>query len=84
VDVKKYRSKPVDAVKFDGSNGPLIAEWVKSNGQSALYNGDRIYITTPDGSKIGMRGDYIVRGVLGDFYPYPEDIFKAKYEEIAE
>ena len=31
-----------------------------------------------------MRGDWIVKGVKGEFYPVKPDIFKQTYELVAE
>jgi hypothetical protein len=86
VDVKEYRSKPIKAVLFDGSNGSDIVEWVRDAQGSTLgapiLSPSRIYISTPDGAQIGQIGDYIVQGVFGEFTAYPADQFTAKYDEI--
>lgn len=43
---------------------------------------DRILIDTLEGQMIANRGDWIIRGVKGEFYPCKPDIFEATYEEV--
>ena len=46
---------------------------------------DYIEITIPtlEGDHIAKHGDYIIKGVNGEFYPCKPDIFEATYEEVA-
>lgn len=37
-------------------------------------------ITTLEGAMEAMPGDYIIKGVKGEFYPCKPDIFAATYE----
>ena len=39
-------------------------------------------IPTLEGNHIAKHGDYIIKGVQGEFYPCKPDIFKAIYEEV--
>ena len=41
-----------------------------------------IYIPTLEGSMFGSPGDWIIRGVQGEFYPCKPDIFAATYEAV--
>ena len=92
----KFRKRPVvvDAMQWDGSAlgaGPVI-DWILANGGTATYHerlmdGDIIAhpdpflrITTLEGRMIGIGGDWIIRGVQGEFYPCKPDIFAATYE----
>ena len=45
---------------------------------------DYIEITIPtlEGSHIAKHGDWIIKGVKGEFYPCKPDIFAATYEEV--
>lgn len=43
---------------------------------------DRFLIMTLEGSMIVMDGDYIIKGVNGEFYPCKPDIFKKTYDII--
>lgn len=43
------------------------------------------YIGTPSGGEARVSvGDYIIKGVNGEFYPCKPDIFEKTYEEVAE
>lgn len=43
-----------------------------------------MYIKTLEGVYIARVGDYIVKGVHGEFYPCKPDIFEETYEEVPE
>jgi hypothetical protein len=45
---------------------------------------DRIglLIKTPEGTMLATEGDWIIKGVKGEFYPCKPDIFAATYEEV--
>lgn len=85
--MKKYRKKPVvvDAVQFTDENSfYLIVEWI---GEENLADGtspdeETIEIITLEGNHIARIGDWIIRGIKGEFYPCKPDIFEATYEEV--
>lgn len=82
----RYRKKPVviDAIQFDGSNGSAIAAFF---GQT-FHNADRgdrtsvLAIPTLEGVMTASAGDWIIKGVKGEFYPCKPDIFAATYEAV--
>ena len=39
-----------------------------------------LFIPTPEGVTIGSDGDYVIRGVAGEFYACKPDIFALTYE----
>lgn len=41
-----------------------------------------IYVPTLEGSLFAAPGDYIIRGVQGEFYPCKPDVFAATYEPV--
>jgi hypothetical protein len=43
-----------------------------------------ILIPTLEGLMIGREGDWIIRGVKGEFYPCKADIFEATYDPVTE
>ena len=45
---------------------------------------NEFYITTLEGDHIVSLGDWIIKGVKGEFYPCKPDIFKQTYEEVCE
>lgn len=78
----KYRKKPViiEAMQYTGDN---IAEILKWAGRQA-YIHDALYIKTLEGDLRADVGDYIIKGVRGEFYPCKPDIFTQTYELVEE
>ena len=79
----KYRKKPVviEAIRFIGSNYEEIREFI---GQNTLCSDSSIVIPTLEGLMIATEGDYIIKGVQGEYYPCKPDIFKETYEKVEE
>lgn len=83
----KVRKKPVEveAMQFTRGNGAAVWEWADSK---PMYDpqgnvcGLRIY--TLEGNMKADFGDWVIRGVKGEFYPCKPDIFEATYEVIGE
>ena len=80
--VKKYRKKPVviEAVQYavDASNKVEVLAFCGGSNPIA----DDIDISTIEGRMRARRGDYIIKGVAGEFYPCKPDIFDATYEPV--
>lgn len=89
--VKKYRKKPVviEAMQYnDNSQFDELQDFV---GESLLIDmktksidDTGIKIETLEGSLAICKGDYIIKGIKGEFYPCKPDIFAATYEEVKE
>jgi hypothetical protein len=89
----RYRKKPVviEAMQFTTNNeaggAPTmdrIVLWA-NQGQPemrAWHNGTDIFIPTLEGEMRAVVGDWIIRGVQGEFYPCKPDIFEATYEPV--
>lgn len=77
----KYTKKPItiDAVRMDVDNMDEILAFV-GNAFGFDDNGIPI-IRTLEGPMYVSYGDYIIKGVQGEFYPCKSDIFKATYTE---
>lgn len=41
-----------------------------------------VHIETLEGTMVAREGDWIIRGVKGEFYPCKPDIFAATYEPV--
>jgi len=82
--IEKYRKKPViiEAVEYTGYNYPSIKAWI-SNGQNMWHHGDFIIPTLEGDMRVAV-GDYVIRGVNGEFYPCKPDIFEKTYERVEE
>ena len=79
----KYKKKPVviEAIRFIGSNYEEIREFI---GENALCSDLSIVIPTLEGDMVAQKGDYIIKGVQGEFYPCKPDIFTETYEVVSE
>ena len=81
----RYRKKPVviEARRFTHDNGEEIAEWCGGTPiRDPLRRVDFIEIPTLEGRMTARAGDYIIKGVHGEFYPCKPDIFEATYEPV--
>lgn len=92
-DVQRYRKLPVviEAMQWDGESGsasPIIS-WICSQGGSVPvsgWDGGGAYvfkIGTLEGPHDVTPGDWIIRGVAGEFYPCKPEIFAATYELVS-
>lgn len=85
----------IEAMRYDGTaaGATPVIDWVLSNGGTARYTCAQpdsgpckpgkphtVAIDTLEGSMHAGPGDYIIRGVQGEFYPCKPDIFAATYE----
>ena len=77
-----YRKKPVvvHAMQFTGTNRDEIAAFV-GDGYDIDADGGFV-IRTLEGNMTANPGDYVIKGVQGEFYPCKEDIFHATYEGV--
>ena len=83
----KYRKKPVvvEAKRCDDSTTPAeIASWCggKACGVGDLSAKQWVEIPTLEGTMRADYGDYIIKGVKGEFYPCKPDIFVSTYEPV--
>ena len=80
---QKFRKKPVviEAVQWIDGNGFILADWCGGRLEKAENPDDaKIVIQTLEGAITASHGDYIIRGVKGEFYPCKPDIFAGTYE----
>ena len=78
----KYRKKPVviEAVRFDGTDESCdwLLPQLESGEIGRAFN--KLHIKTLEGVMTAEVGDYIIKGVNGEFYPCKPDIFHKTYE----
>ena len=84
---KKYRTKPCEivAMQFTGDNSQKIEKFVGKDCVGAGFAGKDciyVYINTLEGAMKASVGDYIIRGLRGEYYPCKPDVFEKKYELI--
>lgn len=82
----KFRKKPVviEAEQFTMENKDRVFLWITCN-RYADFDGEGkplLKIQTLEGDITASLGDWIIRGVKGEFYPCKPDIFEATYEPV--
>ena len=81
----KYRKKPVevDVVQFNDNDYWTLSELSKMGLNAEVKkNPLRLEIKTLEGTMTASKGDYIIKGVNGEFYPCKPDIFDKTYERV--
>ena len=91
MEIKKFRKKPViiEAIQFKGTNYLEVAKFLKKDLEGAKFdrNGKQCVsfsIYTLEGVMKVEIGDWVIKGVKGEYYPCKPDIFKKSYEEVKE
>lgn len=85
---RHYKKRPVEitATRWDGTleNADDIALWVgdKALAYTALDGTPSLIIYTLEGDMRAKEGDWIIRGVAGEFYPCDHAIFQATYDIV--
>ncbi len=74
----RFRKKPVEieARVWEGYNWDEMVEFV---GRGIAKTGATLHIQTLEGTMHARPGDWIIKGVQGEFYPCKPDIFEATY-----
>ncbi len=90
----KYRKKPVviEAVQWTGKNHRKMWDFLTGKTDSYIKaSGDNFYIDhnkvvggliikTLEGEHKASIGDFVIKGISGEFYPCKPDIFEKTYE----
>jgi len=86
----------IEAMRWDGSihgdsGADVIEKWSGGITKCRGFGMDRapfvkplqlyIEVITPHGNMVAVEGDWIIKGVQGEFYPCKHDVFVATYEE---
>lgn len=82
-----YRKKPVEvyAIRFTRNNVDDIRRFTRLNAHD--FNCGEKYtciIDTLEGQHIATEGDYIIRGIKGEYYPCKPDIFEKTYDKVVD
>ena len=78
---RAYRKKPVvvEAVQWTGENRAEMCEFIDPE-VFEIKPKEGLIIHTLEGDHHASPGDYIIKGVNGEFYPCKPDIFAKTYE----
>lgn len=86
----KFKKKPIviEAFHFNMESFKeleQLSEFLKDEDFDINYlNEGKIYIETLEGTMRVSEGDWIIKGVNGEFYPCKPDIFEKTYEPVNE
>ncbi len=85
----KFRKRPVviEAMQFTDETKDAVFSWVRGEHYNTHGTRDKagnptLSICTLEGDMTASLGDWIIRGVQGEFYPCKPDIFQATYEPV--
>lgn len=86
---RKYRKKPVvvEAVHYTGNNKRTIKSftadgYLNTTGVAQIYDYTEVIdILTLEGVMKLRPGDWLIKGVKGEFYPCDNEIFHQTYEK---
>ena len=78
----RFRKKPVevDAIQFVGGNRDQISDFVGKD--LLLETQGTPTIQTLEGDMKVSIGDWVIKGVQGEFYPCKPDIFAQTYDKV--
>ena len=85
---QRFRKKPIviEAMQLTEDNRHEVGKWcggrivqeAKASDPTDVYLG--IDIPTLEGTMRANLGDWVIKGIQGEFYPCRDDIFRASYE----
>ena len=81
----KYRKKPVviEAIQFNNITEPTVYERIEEWSDGKVKRAyTEMYIDTLEGRMQVESGDWVIKGIKGEFYPCKPDIFEATYEAV--
>lgn len=76
------RPIPVQAIQWTGSNYPEIVAFCGKIASLSNYESEAIFVDSLEGRVRGKVGDYIMRGIKGEFYICEKAIFEESYRGI--
>jgi len=94
MSVRTYRKKPViiEAIKWTGDNLKEVISFTGLNEaashltwseyEGGLVSAGGLKIFTLEGTMMASKGDMIIKGVSGEFYPCKPGIFNKTYEPV--
>jgi hypothetical protein len=86
----RFRKKPIviEADRWDGTQACWDAHFHQHGYIMKMTGGPEagraLLIQTLEGTMIANPGDWVIKGVKGEFYPCKPDIFAATYEAVEE
>ena len=84
--MQKFVKKPVivEAIQYNGINITEVEDFIGAKLPSVwLYVEDtQLLIPTLEGDMKVSKGDYVIKGIKGEFYPCKPDVFEKTYDVV--
>ena len=82
--ILEYRKRPViiQAVQFNGKSSVKSLQELGLDISNPEHEIDEVIISTKEGDMKASLGDYVIKGIKGEFYPCKPDIFIETYEVV--
>ena len=79
----KFRKKQIviEAIQYNGDNKREIIDFTEGNAYTNTCH-SHLTINTLEGHHRADVGDWIIKGIAGEFYPCKPDIFAKTYDEV--
>ena len=80
----KYRKKPIviEAYQFNGPDSFVNVPYEFGHAIFPDTNSGEWRICTLEGELTVSKGDWVIKGIKGEFYPCKPDIFEKTYEAV--
>ena len=80
----RYRKRPVEveAVQWTGDNYEEVEAFLGDSLYPPIVRTSALRVKTLEGSLLASKGDWLIRGIKGEFYPCKPDIFEQTYEPV--
>ncbi len=77
----KYRKKPiiVEAYQWDGET---IEDYMDCNPTNHPLLSNNVVLKTLEGNMLIKKGDWVIKGIKGEYYVCKPDIFEMTYEKV--
>lgn len=81
-EVREFVDECIHLAEWCGGTSYMMTEEGEKAHSKAIVDGPHILIKTLEGDHAARSGDWIVKGVSGEFYPCKPDIFEQTYEPV--
>jgi len=83
-EIKFYVKKPIaiQALQFLTENVSEVCAFIGDFPHKYIAQEQMLIISTLEGDHLVRHGDYVVRGVYGEYYPVKPTIFEETYEQV--
>lgn len=82
--IKEFRKKPVviSAIQWTGDNSYELEEFTEGEFELDVFGTAEVWDELHDTWVMVKDGQWVIKGVKGEFYPIDEEVLAETYEEI--